>query len=301
MTRNVGAITARHIDALNHLLHVQTRNTEELRDAFEGFRYVSPRAEEHLGTFSERALAASKEVPEFHRFQEERRRLLHAVRRARLAAEKLHDEARRRLGSTDSDLCDGFGDIYLDSEHWIRFLRYLSLVLDDTSADRQRSWLDEGKEHWLDIAESLKVLINLKDERFRLRRAGEIARERLGRESTHSLKASNRDIEAARWETMSQAHDALKSINDYLDAAGVSFRLLTDHLSRPHILIEELDRATGVRPFGLFATLFLPFIDYLRDPNPRVGLGVCAQIACEAVFERSARPKSPFCSPKCER
>ena len=294
------AISDFHIDALNHLLHVKTGNTERRKQTFESFRYYSPRLEELIGALTERGIAASRALPQYAIFKRDLKLLRDAVRKTRVSAVRLHEAAAKSLRSPDSEFSDGTGDIYLASESWIRFLRYAALVLDSASVDLRDTWLDKPEEAWVELAESLQALINAKDPVHRAQNAKEHARLRQGKPSLQGVTPSDEDAEAARWEIIENAHQSLGPLDEYLNREGVRFRLNVDSLSRPSVLIERHDLPTGLAPHGLFASLLLPFIDYLCDPAPKTALAVCSEPACGAIFSRKGRPRSAFCRKSCE-
>jgi len=298
-----GSITDTHINALNYLLHVQTGDAD--RRAMSCYVLYM----ESCHTFGGQtlwdvpwpALPLVQEMPELEAVQRNLRKLLEAVRHLRRSVGDFQVALKQRMdtarGARESE---SIGLAFLRTKEWVRQLRSLSLCIDELSSDRQQSATGFGDEGLYELAESISKLINLKDKPYRDRRAKEIARHRMEKPSVHGVRASTRDVEAARWEITRQAFPLIEAINRHLDHAGIGMWLSPDHLSRPGVLVECATRE-GIRPRGLFAVVLVPFIQYLCAPAPKRCLAVCANVSCKAVFARDTRPTSRFCSRKCGR
>jgi len=294
-------ITELHVQALNYLLHVQTKDNDELEFAYGLIAYASEPSERHTLTLPEDAEVYAKTLPRYGDMQRALRQLRDIVRKTNLEREAFFSTLLKKFHGAPLDEHDKLAALYRRTENLHRLLRYISACVDESYADKRAGWYEEDVSDWGDIAESVRGLIRIKDKPFRRRRECEAARDRLGRATLHELHASNEDRKKVRWELIHDAHELLRPIQKYLDASGTNYQLTIDNLSRPEVLLSPPYPRTGLPATGAFGDLFQPFIDYLTDPAPKTALGVCSQIACEAVFSRTTRPKSLYCSTRCAR
>jgi|GEM_PF-3508101 len=293
-------ITSRHLAAMNHLLHVQTKDAGKLRQSYQSFTFLLPSGLQYLFDLPDETRKLLHELPEFRSVVNSLLGLRDQTRQMRVRIAALHRRLEGMLKGVPHQEYTHLATGYIRAEDWARFFRQFASIVDESSADRAMSPVDANEDVWFELAEPVRDLIRLKDHRYQYRLALEHAMKRLPTKSKHGLRPTQSDREQARWDVFRQTTAPLDVLSKYLDSRNLDYTLQTDSLSRPSTLLNSHTRS-GLPPSGLFADLFQPFIDYLCATSPNQCLAVCEQLACGAVFDRQVRPRSQYCSPPCEK
>jgi hypothetical protein len=297
-------ITERQVEALNHLLHVQTGD-KEAREA--SFLAICCEL-----SFSECTLVLHDEAPEVARFASGlagHDGLIAGIERLRrdasgaLAAARVY---RRSIlaRSHDPDFTTQrlLSSAYSHAGRALRLLEYIAFSLASSEKESSPMGVPEDADlgPYFELAADISQLIRVRDAIYRERMAKEKSRQRLGSAGLKGLKTPKVDREALRWELFDGVTKAVARINRHLDDACIEYRLQVDALSRLSAPV-EMARHTGRPPIGTLRAVLQPFIEYVCDPSPADLLAVCEEPACGAVFLRGrTRPKSPYCRTACE-